>query len=189
MRLFIAINLPERTKNLLADKVSILQREIRENLKWVEKNNWHLTLKFLGETKENQIKMIKKTISTLADKWQQAPLQFRGIAAFPHLNNPRVIFIGTEEGRDLVTGIQADLEAEIVKCGFQAENRPYHPHLTLARSRRNTDMKKVARKLKRYTDPNFINIYMQVEKISLMKSELHPEGPVYEELFSVYLQE
>jgi RNA 2',3'-cyclic 3'-phosphodiesterase len=187
MRLFIAINLSEQTKILLVSKVALLKKGIERELKWVDEDKWHLTLRFLGETEENRITSIEKVITDLVSKFQQTRLQFNEINLFPDLNKPRVITVNTGKGSNEIISIRNELELKLTETGFTAENRPFVPHLTLARTRRNTDVHKIVSRLKRYMGSQFINIYIEVKKISLMKSTLLQEGPVYEEVFSADL--
>lgn len=184
MRLFIAVNLDNETREYIGDKLNILKKGINEDLKWVNHENLHLTLKFLGEIKASEQPLIKEAINETTAKWQQGLVHFKGLAAFPHSGYPKTLFVEVVDGIMLLKGIYNTLERKLVNHGFKADARDYIPHLTIARSRRETNCKRVARELEKFTETDFINIKMRVEKISLMESKLFRNGPVYTEVHS-----
>jgi 2'-5' RNA ligase len=188
MRLFIAVNLDDQVRSYFKDKLKTLGEEIKEDLKWVDSGNLHLTLKFLGDVSSPQQPVIEEAINEAAAEWQQGLVQFRGLAAFPHTGYPKVIFVKVVEGSKLLIGIHNTLEKRLVTQGFQADDREFIPHLTIARSRRETNPKRVAQDLDKFMVEDFIDIKMKVEKISLMESKLFRSGPQYKELYSAFLK-
>ena len=188
MRVFIAVSIPERSKKLLENKVNKIKASVNQDLKWVESKNWHLTLKFLGETDKRKINEIKKKISETVNNYNSFPLKFRGINAFPNMRYPKVLFIDIKWGKDNLIKMKSELDKSLSEIGFSLEDRDFKPHLTIARSRNNTDLKKLAESLAEFDSKNFINIYMETKEIKLMKSELYPSGPAYEELFTKILK-
>lgn len=187
MRLFIAVDLPDDKKYILQRQVAKLKRRITGDLKWVKSENWHLTLKFLGETDKDKIGSIKMVMEENAENWQQAPLTFKGVAAFPHSDYPRVIITRVEKGNSLVRKIHKDLEKDLKDLGFKRDKKPYSPHLTLARSRRNADLKSIGDRLK-IVDSSIIGLTINFKEIVLVKSTLTSEGPIYEKLVSCTLK-
>ena len=189
MRLFTAINLSNRSRKLLNDKIKILQDEIDQQLKWVDPENWHITLKFLGDTSKEKAEEVKKDIAQIASSNKDFPVILNNIGAFPHLNHPKVLYAGVNQGSDELAQLQERLENKLYKRGYSREDRSYTPHLTLARSRKNTNFNRLSNKLKKFAEKNhFIKIYFKADSISLMKSELTPHGPIYEEIFSKKFQ-
>ncbi len=192
MRLFTAVKLTERAKLLFFRKVNLIKDEINEDLKWVEPVNWHITLNFLGEINSDRIENIKDVMERSVAEGHQFTLQFNGVGAFPHLDRPRVIYVGIKKGAETLSRFYHNLNEGLITNGVMKEktgNREYSPHITLARSRKGTNLRQVSHGLRKFTDKNFfINIYTTVDRISLIKSELHPEGPVYKEIFSVFLK-
>lgn len=184
MRLFIGVKLPVLLKNNLFRQLVILKKEINTGLKWVKKDNYHITLKFLGEVKGEQIADIKKSMDIVAQRMVMAPLLLKGSGAFPCLDYPKIFYLRVQKGQDYLMKIHHILEDELVKIGFKRENRPYTSHVTLARSRRNADMKRLSQYIKRLMDKNFFAEEMTLKKISLIKSELKANGPVYQDLYS-----
>ncbi|MFW5720905.1 MAG: 2'-5' RNA ligase family protein [Bacteroidota bacterium] len=70
MRLFIAIDVPERSKNLIEKKVNLIKKEIDQDVKWVTKHNWHITLKFLGDVDKNKVSAIEKTLVSVKNNFK-----------------------------------------------------------------------------------------------------------------------
>ena len=187
MRLFIAVNLTERCRELLQNKVDEIKREVKEDVKWVKPQNWHLTLKFLGDVNKSKLSKIKEVIKNTGKGYSKFPVKFRGIGAFPELDYPRVFFIKIAKGEDSLISINQNLEKKLEPLGFEPENREYIPHLTVARSKDETNLKKFSRSLNKFNEKYFINVYMEVSVISLMESKLFPEGPVYEKISQISL--
>ncbi|MFW6281595.1 MAG: RNA 2',3'-cyclic phosphodiesterase [bacterium] len=188
MRTFIAINIPERSKDLIENKINLIKQEVKQDIKWVKKENWHITLKFLGEIRKNKVNNIKQRLSLLKFNNYKFPIKFQGINAFPDLNHPKVLFVKINQGYNCLTEIYQKIESQMEKEGFSPEDRKYTPHLTIARSRKNTDLKKLSNVYNKFTDKYFINVFMKAVKISLMKSELYPEGPKYKKIFDISLK-
>lgn len=188
MRSFIAINIPERSKNLIENKIDLIKNEVNQDLKWVDKENWHLTLKFLGEINQNQIDTLKQRLISIKEKFNIFPVQFKEIDAFPNLDYPKVFFVKINRGNQKLIQLHQTVEKQMEKEGFEPEDRDYIPHLTVARSRENTNMEKLSKKYKKFDQEFFINVFMDAETLSLMKSELYPDGPVYEKIFNISLK-
>ncbi len=184
LRSFLAIELP----------TDILQRirEVQEELKsskadvrWVSPENIHLTLKFFGNIEESQIDSIIKTIEQPVRATVPISIGVRGMGAFPSLKNPRVIWVGlTEEGNALIS-FQKRLDEGLWKIGFQPEDRPFHPHLTVGRLRSNRGKDELIRGVERFRGEGFGSFL--VERIVLFKSDLTPKGPIYTALREIRL--
>lgn len=184
MRLFIAINISDRSKKLINNKMKILKNEINEDIKWVDKENWHITIKFLGEVRKNKIDDIKNKIDNMSN-FKKFYLQFNKINAFPNLNYPKVIYLAINRSQENLIKIHKEIEKELLKINFKRDEREYTPHLTIARTRKSSEMKKISKKINEYYSKKyFINIFSFIEGISLMKSELTSEGAIYTEIFT-----
>ena len=177
MRTFIAIELPHPTK----EKISQVQQIFKEcdlAFKWVKPENIHLTLKFLGNIKNEQLPEIKNIITDVAKKNKSLKAQFTDFGFFPNEKRPRVFFIATSY-QDLLKSIAQELEDKLETIGFEAEYR-FKSHLTLARikSLENIDCLKEKSKEIKLTEEFSIN------EIILFKSTLTPSGPIYEKIFT-----
>lgn len=180
MRLFIAVNINRRSKSLIGKKFKILKEKINCDCKWVEKEKWHLTLKFIGKAsakdKENLIKVLKNFNFNQQNQY----IQFNRIDAFPNSKQAKVIYFAVDEGKDVLKSLHHRLEKELLKYGFKNDQREFIPHLTVGRS--NNGNIKLSGDL---TKKNFVNIYARIKSISLYESKLKVDGPEYIELFSI----
>ena len=179
MRLFLAVNINQHSKNLIKKKVEILKKEYNNEIKWVREENWHLTLKFIGEAsaaeKASLVRALKKIDFTEQNKY----IQFAELAAFPDLKSAKVIYLALKQGKNLLEGLHDKLETELLKYGFNRDQRAYIPHLTLGRCNSPVKMQKI------FQGQYFVNIYARIESISLYQSRLKAAGPEYIELFSI----
>jgi 2'-5' RNA ligase len=183
MRTFIAIELPGEIKNILGS----IQDELKQtqaDVKWVKPENIHLTLKFLGEIDEDLVEKIHSILDEVAGKNCPFKLGLTNLGAFPKLQYPRVIWIGMV-GDQKVIDIAKDLEEQMVKIGIPAESRPFSSHITLGRLRSGLNRKALIEKLeslnKKFTPPY---PEFNLHSLTLFKSTLTPQGPIYEALFS-----
>lgn len=167
MRLFLAINLPERLRKSLFGLGQGL-RNMGE-LKLVEEENIHITLKFLGEADPGEV------ISSL-DRVRFEPFEvsLKGVGAFPNQNYVRVVWAGCEKGSKEIVTLHSEIEKALP--GFE-KDREFHSHATLARVKFLKDKEGLRRFL---ADNNKEFGSFKAESFDLMKSELSRGGPKYE---------
>lgn len=130
MRLFIAIEIPESTR---AAYSALLEefRDIAPRAKWVRAENLHVTLKFLGETPAEKLSAVQNALAAIRSP-EPVQLEFRGLGFFPTEKRPRVFWAGMEASANLKS-LAADIDQAAHRLGFPLEERPFTPHLTLAR--------------------------------------------------------
>ena len=130
MRLFVAMDIPEDIRSSFARLVAKL-RAACQNARWTRVEGLHITLKFIGETPAEKVEMVK---TALAGVPSRAPftLNFRGLGFFPNERRPRVLWAGIEANSDL-SSLAAAVETALEPLGIPHEERPFSPHLTLAR--------------------------------------------------------
>jgi 2'-5' RNA ligase len=180
MRLFIAVNINRRSKDLIEKKLNSLKQEYKNQFKWVKKENWHLTLKFIGEASTEEKENLIEGLKNMYFKEKNAYIQFDKVDAFPDLNQAKVIYLALKQGKNILCKLHDRLENELFKYDFESDQRDYIPHLTLGRN--NGEAFKIKDE---FQQENFLNIYAQIKSISLYKSELKASGPEYIELFSI----
>jgi len=189
IRSFIAIELPGEIKSDLAELGNRLMDAKQPFVKWVDFENVHLTLKFLGNIAVNQITEITGAMREAVRGVSPFRLEILGLGAFPRMEQPRVIWVGISGETDKLLELQRTMDSKLVRLGFARENQSFVPHLTLARVRDNaslSDRKGLGRLL---TSTKFESKgYITVNSINLMKSQLTPDGPIYSRLFAVTLQ-
>ncbi|WP_408955919.1 RNA 2',3'-cyclic phosphodiesterase [Natroniella sp. ANB-PHB2] len=185
MRVFIALELVRGVQQKL-EKTKNMLRDCSQRFSWVKPYNFHLTLKFLGEIEEEQVKEIEENLIGIGGEFREPfELVFDGLRAFPSLDLPKVIWVGVEEGREQLIRLQKKVEDRLVKLGFEKEKREYTPHITLGRVKQKGDLEGIKEQLDDF--PFRINARQKVKQISIIKSELTARGPIYTTLSEVKL--
>lgn len=181
-RLFVAVRIP------LLPQLSRLSEELRElgsPLRVVAPHNWHVTLKFLGNTSVEQEELIVELLTKLAAATPAFGAEVRGTGAFPHARRPTVLWAGLDPPDDL-----ARLATEIANgcepLGFSRETRPWQAHLTLAYVKRRPPDELHAI-LQRTATTRFGDIAFR--ELELIESTLTREGPIYTTVAGMSLQE
>ncbi len=172
IRSFIAVNLPLETKKELKKGVEKIKKEIKTGVKWVEAENFHLTLHFLGELEVEEIQKVKDILrKTVVLK--EIKLKIGQTGCFPHRNSPQIMFFKCYEVEsNYLTEFQERIGNELKKSGFEVDERPWQMHLTFGRVK--TPIKIPDSLNKKMETKEFL-----IKSIDLMKSELQPSGPVY----------
>ena len=146
------------------------------NIKLVEPENMHLTLKFLGDTNEELIDKIEQIIEESVKEIKPFNIELMGAGVFPNKNYIKVIWIGIEKGEHLKT-IAKKIDENISKLGFQEEKRDFSPHLTIGRVRTAKNKEKILQIIEKYEHILFTK--NKIDSIKLIKSELTQKGPIY----------
>ena len=183
MRCFIAIELPPAVKSALGSLLEELKKSPAD-IRWVNPNNIHLTLKFLGNVNEKNIPGVINIMDAACKQYQPLTLELKGLGIFPDINRPRILWIGAE-GNSVLKGLQRDIEYGMAKIGFEREDRKFTAHLTLGRFRSLRGKEDILEKIKLRGNVSLGAI--NVSSISLMKSDLSPEGSRYARIAEVFL--
>ncbi len=184
IRSFLAIELPRA----ILKRIEEVQEDLKQShsdVRWVNPEKIHLTLKFFGNIEEGKVEPIVKSIEELIHATSPFHLMVIGVGAFPHLKNPRVIWMGLRDGEEVLTSFQKQLETQLGNIGIQPEDRPFHPHLTLGRMRSNKGKEELLKRMEKYIEERFGDIH--VERVILFKSDLRPSGPIYTPLREIKL--
>lgn len=177
MRSFISIDL--KSKDVL-DKITNFQSDLKGSacpMKTVQRDNLHLTLKFLGDIGDVSYKRIVELLGPLISEFPSFEAEFKGTGFFPTISELRVVWIGMDAPE--IVYIQRDIDETLSSIGFR-EDRKFVPHLTVSRVKSSLNKKSLLNVLDRYKDYEFGT--QRIEKISLKKSTLTPQGPIYETL-------
>jgi 2'-5' RNA ligase len=132
MRLFIALNLPKEERLRIAGAAEPL-REAGLPVRWVDSAMYHLTLKFLGEVRQEAVSEIQAVVDRVAGSTRPFDLDLSGFGAFPTIRRPRIIWLGVDPSPALRC-LKQDLEWALSDLGFERETRAFHPHITLGRA-------------------------------------------------------
>jgi len=174
VRLFIAIEIPE---NIRASFASLLKefRSIAPQLKWVRAENLHVTLKFLGETDSSKLGPLQNALTAVRSQLP-VDLEFRGLGFFPNEKRPRVFWAGMESSANLKS-LAADIDQATHRLGFPLEERPFAPHLTLARFPLPGVPPKLLQAMNDKSSQSFGTLHAQ--DFHLIESKLKPTGAEY----------
>jgi len=127
MRLFVAIDFPESITNRLEDIAYGLPGAV-----WVPAHQYHLTLRFLGETDEDSFQNIERALGEVrADSFH---LDLKSIGHFPLRGNPEVLWTGVASNESLLS-LNHKVDSALGRAGIPPDGRKLHPHVTLARIR------------------------------------------------------
>ncbi len=176
MRLFIAIQVPEYVKVCAAAVADILS-QAGADIKWVEYENYHLTLKFLGEVDKKQLVKLKEKLDKAARATAPFNLAVSRPGCFPGRKNPRVLFLGISAQTDMALELGNRIDTGLSELGFKPDHRR-HFHLTLGRFRSQINKEKLLT-LSENMQQEIDSRAFRVAEFYLMESQLSKQGPVY----------
>ncbi|HTW86542.1 MAG TPA: RNA 2',3'-cyclic phosphodiesterase [Candidatus Binataceae bacterium] len=178
IRAFIALDMNVAVKDAI-DKFTSELRTPRDAISWVRGDKLHLTLRFLGDAVDSRrLPQLAGELEEVAAAAAPFVIRLRGTGAFPNLDRPRVLWIGLESPE--LIGFAARVEAAAVAGGFDAEPRPYAPHLTIARVREPHRFRTLRPAFEQYASRDFGIV--EARAMTLYRSRLAPEGATYEPL-------
>ncbi|OLB40857.1 MAG: 2'-5' RNA ligase [Acidobacteria bacterium 13_2_20CM_57_17] len=174
MRLFVALEIPSAVRENLANLLQSL-RAVSPQTKWVRPENLHVTLKFIGEAPQAKLAGICGALAEVRSE-QPVTLEFRGLGFFPNEKHPRVFWAGIEASPNLKT-LAADIDGATEKLGVPPEQRPFSPHLTLARFEPPRLQEKLRAVIQGKVARDFGSL--RAGKFHLIESKLKPSGAEY----------
>lgn len=174
MRLFIGLPLPQSYQDSLGELQAKLKRLVRVRHGWTRQGTWHLTLKFLGEVAEDRVAGLGTALAGI--DWQAFDLQAGGAGFFPNPSRPRVLWAGLAKGAAACRELAEAVELVCVDQGFKPEERPFSPHLTIARIKDagREPWREVLAAAADWVWPEAV-----MDRVVLWRSDLRPEGPVH----------
>ena len=178
IRSFLAFDIENDTVRKRLAKAQVLLFQSGADLKLVETENIHVTMRFLGDVNAG---MVEKIFAEM-EKLQFIPfdVHIKGLGVFPNLNYPRVVWAGITEGADQLRSIFNQIEPQLRGLGFAPDSKGFSPHLTIARVRSGRNKAQLAEFITKNTDCEFGTI--KAECFRLKKSALSPKGPTYSTL-------
>jgi 2'-5' RNA ligase len=186
MRLFFALPLSETVRETVWSAVRAFPVH-DPPWRWIEPENYHLTLKFIGEIDERRAGELREAGAEAAAGVMPFSLRFGRFGAFPDISRPRVIFYGIEEGFEPLAALAARLEEACEALGIARESRPFRAHLTLARIKR--PLPGPVREKLGAVPPLPEGTVQTADRFVLMSSTLAPTGASYDEIASWSLRE
>lgn len=175
VRCFVAIEIPDRIQAILSEIQSEFRQEIQK-ASWTRNGNFHLTLKFLGDVEKRSINKINSTITRIAENYRPICIEIGRIGAFPNLYRPRVLWVGLTRGANEITTLANSVIHEFGKLGYPSDKR-FHPHFTLARLKERVNLRSNTDLFNKFE--TIAGTLMNVNHVTLVRSELRPNGAVY----------
>ncbi len=177
-RTFIAIAAVDEVPALARATVAELQG-LTESVRWTEPDNFHWTLKFLGDVEDNLLFEICRTVARVTSQWRCFSVTADHVGAFPSLDRPRTLWLGAGEGSQPFCALQAALEDSLSDLGFRPEAKRFVPHLTLGRVGRHKHAgERMIERLQHHTACGPAT--MEVAEVVIYSSELERTGPSYQ---------
>lgn len=180
-RLFVGVRVPPLPRlRHFANKLSGLGSALRI----VAPHNWHITLKFLGDTTAQQQDGLVTLLTQMAEMTEFGTVRVQGTGAFPDLHRPSVIWAGLQPPDDLAK-LAAKLEADCEPLGFARDKYAWQAHLTLAYIKHRPP-EELHTELQRAASTHFGDVALR--ELELIESTLTPDGPIYSTVADVPLQ-
>ncbi|CAN2047398.1 RNA 2',3'-cyclic phosphodiesterase [Candidatus Magnetomoraceae bacterium gMMP-1] len=176
IRSFIAFKLSEK----VIKSIGKIQRGLKDyhwKLRWVNAENIHLTMKFLGDIELTDIRVIDLAIQKSVNEIKPFSMQIKGIGIFPGINKPRVIWTGLSGDSEQLHKLQQNLEEELESLGFPKEKRHFRAHLTLGRVKARIKKESLIEAVNKFS--NFKTDFFQFDRLILFKSKLKKTGALY----------
>jgi RNA 2',3'-cyclic 3'-phosphodiesterase len=180
LRTFVAVEITSAIRSRAMELIDALDGTAAD-VNWVEPQNLHLTLKFLGDVHQNEIARVCQAMARGAADVEPFGLEVCGAGAFPQAARPRTIWLGATTGTEPMIVLHDRIEAALAKLGFREEHRRFRPHMTIGRVRGvGPSITELGTLLQQQAD--FAAGRMNVGKVTLFGSTLTPDGPVYDVL-------
>jgi 2'-5' RNA ligase len=181
IRAFVAVEL----SSAVIDRARSLIERLRPSgadVKWVEPQNMHLTLQFLGDVPEAQTAEVCRAVNEAAKGFQPFEVSLAGAGCFPDARRPRTLWIGVQDGLEPLTRLQAAIEAVLGELGFPGEDRQFHPHLTIGRVRQGGGpaVRELGQLVRQHAD--FDAARATIDHVTVFSSVLGKAGPTYQAL-------
>ncbi|MGA2031710.1 MAG: RNA 2',3'-cyclic phosphodiesterase [Thermoguttaceae bacterium] len=180
LRTFVAVEMSEAVRDRAEELIGLL-RASAVDVKWVARQNMHLTLKFLDEVPLREIPAVCQAVVAAVADSKAFDFEVRSAGAFPNIRRPRTLWLGGGRGREQMIALQERLEKPLAKLGFRKEPRRFEPHLTIGRVRNGGPaMLALGELLRQQAD--FEAGRTRVAELVVFSSQLGPQGPTYEAL-------
>lgn len=186
MRLFIAVDFPPPVRSALGEIVRTLA-DADLPVRWIPEDNFHLTLRFLGDRPDEDVEVLRRILLELAADAEPFEAGFGPVGAFPSPRRPRVIWISVDAGPRLRL-LRDELERKLAAAGFGRDERSFRPHVTLGRAR-NDAAPGAFRSFVALAGGLGLDESFPVDTVDLVRSHLGSDGSRYECLVAARLGE
>ena len=189
IRSFIAVPLPVSLQQQIYRETNSLRNQLnREIIRWVPSENFHITLKFLGDISIKKLDMLEEILTKEISEISPFEIKVENLGVFPQLSRPSVIWVGVEKNSNLSTLYEC-AQATASQIGSVPEKRRFSAHLTLGRVTRKGDNSKAKSKIRKTLEesPAYNFGKVLVDSVHIFQSELTPNGAKYHSIFKAKL--
>jgi len=180
IRTFVAVEIDSAVRGAAEDLIRDLA-QVPVEVKWVEPENLHVTIKFLGDVDSREVHRVCQAVEKAVAGLEPFRFELRGAGAFPSLSRPRTLWLGPGEGAEEMATLAARVEKAVEKLGFRREARRFKAHLTIGRVRRPTPaLAQLSDRLREHAD--FEAGRTHVRQVVVFSSQLDRSGPTYQAL-------
>jgi 2'-5' RNA ligase len=181
IRSFIAIEVNDEDVKRCIVRFQKAILSTNANLKLVNAENIHITLRFLGDITPTMVEKVSEELKTI--RFPPFEVEFRAVGVFPSLKHIKVVWIGIKKGVTELIDLSTQINSRLNKKGFLPETRVFRPHITVARVRSSRNKIKLANMIIDMQNSVFGSLI--IDSIKLKKSILMPNGPLYSTLLNV----
>ncbi len=174
------------------DTLSSLQQQLKKTLppiNWVRPESIHLTLKFLGYVDPSIIFKLFSVLEPIGKKQHDFSIDVHGLGVFPQVKHPRILWVGFTGNTQALQELVLEIEAALEPLGFPAEEKSYHPHLTLARIKRENATVGAALMESGVLGNDQHLGSLTIDRFTLFQSDLDSSGARYTPLTTVLLSQ
>jgi 2'-5' RNA ligase len=182
-RLFVGARVSVETANAIAACAEMLQRRAKDarptiDMKWVAPANYHVTLKFLGPTRDDAIGAVRDALEKACIGAEPFKLRCARVGAFPSLDKASVVWAGAES--DALGALAGKIDAAMEALGFARETRAFHGHVTISRLRETRPVRELVLPLAEQVFSE-----SRIDGVTLFESVTKSSGPAYSELHRI----
>jgi 2'-5' RNA ligase len=183
VRTFVALVIPKPWIPYLARVEEDLSARM-SGLSWVKPDNMHITIRFLGDLGDSGVRRVGESTRRGAGPHRAFPARLGELGAFPTVSRPRVLWMGLAEGSAESIALAKSVNQSLQGDGFGPPDKPFRPHITLARVRERAQGVETMREYALPPLPEAVPL----DRIVVMKSDLHPTGARYTALEEIRLR-
>jgi len=188
IRVFLAVKLSSN----IQEKLFALQQQLKGILppiNWVRPESIHLTLKFLGYVEPSFVSPLFSALEPIGEKHAPFSVDVQGLGVFPQVKHPRIFWIGLAGNTQALQDLVFEIDVVLESLGFPPEEKTYHPHLTLARIKRENAKVGSALIQTRALESDQHLGTLNVDGFTLFQSDLDSTGAKYTSLWTVPFSE
>jgi len=176
IRTFVAVLIDDDLRRRIAGVQDQLKR-LAPDVKWVAPENLHVTMKFLGDVREDMLPDVFAAVEKAAGGFSPFDVSVSGLGAFPSPSRARVVWVGLGDGWEQLRDLASAVEANLAALGFAREDKEFKAHITIGRVKFSRFLDRLA---EGFGEVESGGLGVQsVASIAVMRSELRPSGPVY----------